>query len=36
MGEVYEAEDLELHERVAIKLIRQEVLFKTKRSTKEV
>lgn len=28
MGEVYEAEDLELNERVAIKLIRPEVLFR--------
>jgi serine/threonine-protein kinase len=34
MGEVYEAEDLELQERVAIKLIRQEVLFKQNEALK--
>src|SRR5581483_2575479 len=34
MGEVYEAEDLELHERVAIKLIRQEVLFRQAEAPK--
>jgi len=34
MGEVYEAEDLELHERVAIKLIRQEVLFRQSEAPK--
>ena len=34
MGEVYEAEDLELQERVAIKLIRQEVLFRQSEAPK--
>ena len=34
MGEVYEAEDLELHERIAIKLIRQEVLFRQSDASK--
>ena len=34
MGEVYEAEDLELQERVALKLIKQEVLFKQSEALK--